>query len=184
MRHLDAAPAGQDHYQPEADTRPTQGRQGARVSHRPWGRSSRPGSKPTAASWSRVSLRMGGAGDGPAVGSGAEDLIGFVCGLAYDSARLGGRVASLGRCAGMSRSWACGGDGHGFSFWVWGGEDSGNGSGSAGARLPDFVGAVESGACDDMSGHGVECVGEGELVGQVELVVQGEELEDVGVWSV
>jgi hypothetical protein len=27
----------------------------------------------------------GGAGDGPAVGSGAEDLIGFVCGLAYDS---------------------------------------------------------------------------------------------------
>jgi collagenase-like PrtC family protease len=35
-----------------------------------------------------------------------------------------------------------------------------------------------------MSGHGVECIGEGELVGQVELVVQGEELEDVGVWSV
>ena len=127
---------------------------------------------------------MGGAGDGPAVGSGAEDLIGFVCGLAYDSARLGGRVASLGRCAGMSRSWACGGDGHGFSFWVWGGEDSGNGSGFAGARLPDFVGAVESGACNDMSGHGVECIGEGELAGQVELVVQGEELEDVGVWSV
>jgi len=74
--------------------------------------------------------------------------------------------------------------GSGVAFWVWGGEDSGNGSGSAGARLPDFVGAVESGACDDMSGHGVECVGEGELVGQVELVVQGEELEDVGVWSV
>jgi hypothetical protein len=35
-----------------------------------------------------------------------------------------------------------------------------------------------------MSGHGVERIGEGELVGQVELVVQGEELEDVGVWSV
>src|ERR1039457_5367827 len=35
-----------------------------------------------------------------------------------------------------------------------------------------------------MSGHGVECIGEGEPVGQVELVVQGEELEDVGVWSV
>ena len=31
----------------------------------------------------------------------------------------------------------------------------------------DFVGAVESGAGDDVSGHGVECVGEGELVGQV-----------------
>jgi hypothetical protein len=41
-------------------------------------------------------------------------------------------------------------------------------------RLPDFVGAVESGACDDMSGHGVERSGAGELVGQVELVVQGE----------
>jgi hypothetical protein len=35
-----------------------------------------------------------------------------------------------------------------------------------------------------MSGEGVECVGEGELGGQVELVVQGEELEDVRVWSV
>jgi hypothetical protein len=32
-----------------------------------------------------------------------------------------------------------------------------------------------------MSGHGVECVGEGELAGQVGLVAQGEELEDVGV---
>lgn len=41
--------------------------------------------------------------------------------------------------------------------------------------LPDFVGAVEPGACDDMSGHGVECMGEGELAGQVGLVVQGEE---------
>ena len=29
-----------------------------------------------------------------------------------------------------------------------------------------------------------ECIGEGELVGQVRWVVQGEELEDVGVWSV
>jgi hypothetical protein len=70
--------------------------------------------------------------------------------------------------------------GHGFSFWVWvrvrvrGREDGGNGSSAAGVRLPDFVGAVESGACDDMSGHGVERIGEGELVGQVELVVQGE----------
>ncbi len=52
------------------------------------------------------------------------------------------------------------------------------------ARLPDFVGAVESGACDDVSSHGMERIGEGELAGQVELVVQGEELEDVGVWSV
>jgi hypothetical protein len=52
------------------------------------------------------------------------------------------------------------------------------------AWLLDLVGAVESGACDDMSGHGIECIGEGELVGQVELTVQGEELEDVGVWSV
>ena len=52
------------------------------------------------------------------------------------------------------------------------------------AWLLDFVGAVESGACDDMSGHGVERIGEGELVGQVELVVQGEELEDVGMWPV
>ena len=52
------------------------------------------------------------------------------------------------------------------------------------ASLLDFVGAVEPGACDDMSGHGIECIGEGELVGQVELTVQGEELEDVGVWSV
>ena len=32
-----------------------------------------------------------------------------------------------------------------------------------------------------MSGHGVERVGEGELVGQVEAGVQSEELEDVGV---
>ena len=48
----------------------------------------------------------------------------------------------------------------------------------------DFVGAVESGASDDMSGHGVECVGEGELVGQLRSVVEGEELENVGVGAV
>jgi hypothetical protein len=35
VRHLDAAPTGQDHYQPEADTCPTQGRQGAHVSNHP-----------------------------------------------------------------------------------------------------------------------------------------------------
>jgi hypothetical protein len=35
-----------------------------------------------------------------------------------------------------------------------------------------------------MPGHALECIGEGELVGKVELVVKGEELEDVGVWSV
>jgi hypothetical protein len=62
---------------------------------------------------------------------------------------------------------------------VWRGEGRGSGSGSVGARLADFVGAVESGAGDDVSGHGVDRVGEGERVGQVELVVQGEELEDV-----
>jgi len=55
---------------------------------------------------------------------------------------------------------------------------------SVGARLLDFVGAVEASACDDMSGHGVECIAEGELVGQVDLGVQCEELEDVGVWPV
>ena len=53
-----------------------------------------------------------------------------------------------------------------------------------GARLPNLVGAVESCACDDVSGHGVECIGEAELVGQVELVVEGKELENVGAWSV
>ena len=45
----------------------------------------------------------------------------------------------------------------------------------------DFVGAVESGACDDMSGHSAKRVGEDEFVGQVEPGVQSEELEDVGV---
>src|SRR5450631_1978183 len=54
----------------------------------------------------------------------------------------------------------------------------------SGARLPDFVGVVESGASDDVSGHGVAGVGEGEGVGQVGAVVKGEELEDVGVGSV
>ena len=33
--------------------------------------------------------------------------------------------------------------------------------------LADFVGAVEPGAADDMSGRGVERVGQGELVGQL-----------------
>ena len=36
-------------------------------------------------------------------------------------------------------------------------------------RLPNFVGAVEPGACDDISGHDVERIGKGELVGQTEL---------------
>ena len=57
-------------------------------------------------------------------------------------------------------------------------------SGSVGVQLSDFVGAVESGARDDMSGYGVDCIGEGELIRQVYLGVQGEELENVGVWSV
>lgn len=51
-------------------------------------------------------------------------------------------------------------------------------------RLPDFVGTVEAGAADHVSGHGVDCIGDGELVGHVEPVVHGEQLEDVGVWSV
>ena len=72
VRHLDAAPTGQDHYQPEADTRLTQGRQGAHVSRHPPGRSSRPGSKPTAASWSRVSLRMGAPGTARPSGPGRK----------------------------------------------------------------------------------------------------------------
>jgi hypothetical protein len=71
---------------------------------------------------------------------------------------------------------------HGFPSGP--GEGGGIGSGSTGARLPNLVGAVESGAGDDMSGHGVECIGEGEAVGQVELVIQGEQLEDIGMWSV
>ena len=61
------------------------------------------------------------------------------------------------------------------------GKTAENRCGSADSRLAVFVGAVESGARDDVSGHGVECVGEGEPVWQVELVVKGEELEDVGV---
>ena len=45
---------------------------------------------------------------------------------------------------------------------------------SAATRPSDLVGAVESGACDDMSGHGVQHIGEGEPVGQFEVAVQDE----------
>ncbi len=34
----------------------------------------------------------------------------------------------------------------------------------AGARLSVFVGAIESGASDDVTGHGTEHIGKGELV--------------------
>jgi len=39
---------------------------------------------------------------------------------------------------------------------------------------PDLVSAVEPGASYDMSGHGVDCVDNGELVGKVELAIQSE----------
>ena len=61
-----------DQHQPETEPGPAQGRQGAHVSHQPWGRSSRPGSKPTAASWSRVSLRNGAPGTARPSGPGRK----------------------------------------------------------------------------------------------------------------
>src|SRR5438045_3448387 len=63
------------------------------------------------------------------------------------------------------RAWASGGD-------------------VAGRCLPDFVGAVEAGSCDDVAGHGGDRLVEGEGVGQAGAVVEGEELEDVRVRSV